>query len=339
MAKQTATNLTSIDAIISAFVTFAAANAGFTNNGTVVIGSDTLYRLSRTTATITTHWGFRNETIVQTSRSDNGITSRMMTVLPTAANWDTVSLGQRKKSRTGFFDLIPNYPSYTFYADGTNAYAVIEVRTNLFTYLCIGNITKIGTFTGGAFLQATDDLQSVGVWEGYQQVGGNSPRNNNALFSTRGVTSAFLYANYVRHHTTGGTLDFMRFGGQDSLGDQNFGCGSLPPMAGSIGNFVSIVDVNDCQLNYWARPFHAAPSPTTLRSPIFVPYVFRQDSATLRARCIGFVENFGAVNMSSLNPKDLVNTDWRVFPLGQKSGDNTVGPVTGIYGYAFKEIP
>ena len=66
---------------------------------------------------------------------------------------------------------------------------------------------------------------------------------------------------------------------------------------------------------------------------------FRMQTADLASGyTIGHVPNVASVSISQLSPKDLVNTDWRIFPISYKGDDDTVATRSDMWGIAYREI-
>lgn len=333
MAIQSASNIANPSALLSAFVSFCVANAGFTDEGTDTVGGETLYKISRTTSSLTTYWGFVYAPQSSGLEPDEIINCRMMHVEPTAANWNTLADGQRNKTRWSLNDNAGPYTGYTFYSDGVNCFAILEIAANIFTHMCIGNITKCDTFTGGEFLQTSFIVKSEfisGRFDGFFSGRSGLP------FSTHASTNN---SNYVRYNTgNNDQRDYFKMGNRDNT-DNVPGCGTMvpgndssPPNYGSSDGSLAVDIFGDINVS--------APTVATLRSPITPCYVLRRDNALDRARIIGEVPNIGSIDISQLNPKDLVNTDWRIYPWAQKNApDTTVAPDSGMYGVAYKEIP
>jgi hypothetical protein len=52
---------------------------------------------------------------------------------------------------------------------------------------------------------------------------------------------------------------------------------------------------------------------------------------------MGYVPNLRLINIALLNPKDVVNTDWMVFPLQSKTGLSGSYAKTLNYGWAVRK--
>jgi len=342
MAVATDTNIVSIDALLSAFITFAVANAGFADEGTVPItlnAPETLRKISRTTNTVTTYWGFVSNSIAaDTSYDKEKAECRMMLVNPTAANWATLDDGQRWFTYSGFWGYAPPYTGYKFYSDGTNVFAAIEVRVGIFTHFAIGNLEKCGTYDGGEFLQGDRHNGSGSTFTSLNAgVSGNS-----LVFSPEASTSigASAGGNYVRFNAGGNDhLDFFRMGSRDNA-DNVSGSGSLAPgyTVSRTGNGQVLTSATTSRLDIFGSIVRFSPSSTTNVAPIMPIYVTRADAILEKQRIIGFVPNIGCVSIANLNAKDIVNTDWEVYPKCKKTGDNT-STTSDFWGIAYKAIP
>lgn len=339
MATQSDTNIASIDALLSAFITFAVANAGFTNNGTDTVDGETLYKISRTKDTVLTYWGFVYAPVVASTEENELADCRMMLSNPTAANWDTVADGQRLKTKLGFYEYAAPYTGYKFYSDGTNVFAAIEVRTGIFTHLAIGNLTKCGTYAGSEFLQADYHPRSSGQFTTFRQSGFGGVQNEHYVFSPR--RSHTRSKNYVRYNVGGGNnTDFFSMGRNDNADNLFSGSGTIAPTT-IIGEY-SLVALSGSNLDaiapYWDDVIDNSPSNATGLAPLMPVYVTRAESALLQQRIIGYVPNIAAVSVQDLTPGELVNTDWEVYPITQKAGDITQNTISDSWGIAYRVI-
>lgn len=338
MTISTKSTITDIDEFLTDLVAFAVANAGFTDESTVTISSDTLYRISKTTASIKTYWGMRFENVTSTTYSNDGVSARMMLALPTAANFATVNVGQRYTTRMGTFNVAPTYTGYSFFTDGDSVFAVLEVTSGVFAHFAFGDIAKVGTWDGGAYLMG-NSFQIVGsTWRDIIEGSNNS---SPTVFGSRAIlgnTNAGG-ANYIRFNTGGAdNTDFTKFGGRDHASDGALvgASGTMPPNYNTVR---SAGDTSSAVNDIWNRIQLNAPSEATFRSPLLPIFISRQTTGDLgNFNMLGHVPNITTVNVSLLQPKDLINTDWRVFPMSSKTLDDTVATKSDIWGIAYKEI-
>lgn len=340
MAISTKSNILSVDEFLTDLVAFAVANAGFTDNGTDGAGTETLYRISKTTDTVLTYWGLRLNTIVSTVYSETRVQSRMMLSLPTDANFDTLAEGQRYKTAMGLFDIAPTFTGYSFFTDGTAVFAVLEVTSGVFAHMSFGDITKAGVWSGGAFLTANNYqfVTSTGLWRPIIEGSHNSAPQ---IFGARQVlgNSDAVGPSYIRYNIGGSDhTDFTKLGGRDHTSD-----GSLVGASGFMSpnyNTGRLISSTSFVTDLYAQMMLASPSVSTFRAPLFPIIMGVQSFADIgQWHVVGHIPNITCVNIKLLDPKELVNTDWRVFPLAYKGIDSSLATLSDVYGVAYREIP
>lgn len=336
MAFTTSTSVANLDVFISDLISFAVTNAGFTNIGNTAIDSDTLYRLSKTTETLTTYWGFRNLDIGGDGAEVSNIIvrSRMLHLSPTAANFIDAPSGAANFTDMGTFNFRGPFTRYYFFTDGNSVFAVLEVRPGIYSHLAFGNMNKIGTWTGGAYLTANNQRRFNNIWNPIDGALTNSQQHIFMCRRSAGPNSTYG-GSFFRVGDAGSTNDFQAVCG--TTNGINASC-NIPPNSG-----ISSADINPIS---FAIPFghsvivRAAPNAFNLRTPIMPVFFFRQSSADpIFSNIYGQVPNIGFFNINNITPGALLDGSWRAFPLVQKSGDNTQATITGIYGVAYKEIP
>ncbi len=343
MSFTTQSTIPSLDSFASDLVDFAVTNAGFTDEGSVLVdsGTITMYRISKTTDTIKTYWWFAEDTISSTTYANSRLQSRMMHVLPTDGNRETLADGQRYTTNMGAFEISPSFTGYSFFTDGIGVFAALEVTSGVFTHINFGNLVKAGSFDGGAYLTANNYQTSfaTGLW--FDIVDGSHSSSSQVLGGRANLASnSIAGAGYVQYNL-GGTdhKDFTKLGGYDHVSDgATVGAsGTITPSY--IGDDLNVLG-STCSWSIWQQLFQETPSTATFRAPLLPVYIVRQNPSDLaQVQMLGHVPNVTAVNMNLLSDKDLVNTDWRVFSLAQKSTDDSVATPAGDYGIAYKEIP
>ncbi|MBL4904274.1 MAG: hypothetical protein JKY62_16750 [Desulfocapsa sp.] len=342
MAFATASNITSLDAFISSFVAFAVANAGFTNESSITIngGANNLYRISKTVDTIKTYWWFTDDDITSDNVfSATRVLGRMMHVLPTEANMETLGDGQRYPSAMGIWDTSPNYTGSAFFTDGLSVFTLLEVTSGVFAHFSFGHITKASVFDGGAYVVG-NNFQAVSGKASWRNIVDGSHNSSSMVFGGRANlgNSTIKAPGYVQFNLGGSdNKDFTKFGGEDhsSDGAEVGASGTIPP------NYNSALTVNtSLGWSIWDLMAKNTPSEATFRAPLFPTYIVRNNPANIfQCQIIGHVPNVTGVNMKLLNNKDLVNTDWRVFSLAQKGTDGSSFTPAGEFGIAYREIP
>lgn len=338
MAFSTASNIVSVDAFLTALVAFAVANAGFTDHGTDVGGTETLYRMSKTVDTVQTWYGLRKETALTGNYSALAVSSRMMLELPTDANFTTINKGQHYHSFMGLFDLAPTYTGYSFFTDGVSVFAVLELTSGVFAHMAFGNLTKVGVWVGGAYLMA-NNFQTGGITN-WLDLTDSSNGAATMIFSARTASPNQGGGCYVRYDTGGlDQSEFTQLNRADSTvtGSRLAASGTIPPNNNAI-TFSS--SVGTLYVDMYRPLLDASPSESTFIAPLLPVMLLRQHSIGNEGAVVplGHVPNIASINLTQLSDKDLVNTDWRVFPMCSQSGDGTVATFSSHYGIALKEI-
>lgn len=207
--------------------------------------------------------------------------------------------------------------SYHFFCDGEVCNAVAEVATNVFSHLNFGFVTKNGSWGGGAFVTGTNTTTSgvagaKGVLSGYNvipfntvsiSIGGSMPPNRSHLRS-----------------------DIVSVGGISGLGSD---------IAGSTNSSFNKGWLSDGG----GRPLvQASPNAFNGRS-VIVPITLIQASIGVSGPYyqLGHVPNAGILNIATIEPKAIVNTDWMVFPIGQKGASGGGYIESGNYAMAYKQ--
>lgn len=339
MAFATQSNIATADTLLINLVAFAVANAGFTDEGTTTVAgtnqSGIMYRMSKTVDGQKTYWYFYYASNWIWG-SDTQYVSRMMTVLPTDANKQDSTVGQYYHTLMGLWDFTPTFTGYSFFTDGASVFVALEVSVGIFAHMCLGHIEKVAAFVGGAFLQANSFNGSTGTWYGITSA---NTGFGSAMFGCRQMVAGINYGGCYLHYVdagTGGHGDFSVFGRTD-VGRVSGMSGTLTPTNGTtdIAHTSTVI-----KWAIWQKMMDlGTPSASTLRSPLLPIYVVRAaDYNTGEFQLIGKVPNIACVNVAILQNKELVNTDWRVFPMTSKIVDSTVVTHSGIYGVAYREI-
>lgn len=340
MPSQTNTNITSIDAFIQEIITYAVANAGFTlgvptfdpGNG------DTVHWVSRTTNGLITYWTFRDRDGSFNNYSDQRMECRMMHEVPDATTYANLDDGQEFFTNMGVFYAVPNFPTSKIYTDGTNIFVVLEAKTGVFTHLAFGNLSKVGTYVGGEFLSATNfsDFVAVPGISNWRPI--TSGNANCLLFSERRYSGSTSNGgvNYVRQNLGGDDRDdYIPFGTDSPVaGLKAFG--TIPP---SLVTTTFTMTSGTFSPTFFTAVQTNAPSPFNLRAPLMPVYIFRRNDAKNKVEPLGHIPNISSVRIDNLNPKEIVNTDWDVYPTSSKIQDPTITSDSGPWGIAYRDVP
>lgn len=327
MPYSESTAVANIDAFIQAFVNFAVANAGFTNQGTTVNDTKTIYHISKGSI----YWNFMEDQFTQTVLQ-NGIYCRMSfakVITRTNMKANNPQAGQRMFSRMCYYEQTGPFVKYFLYTDGNAVHCVLQLYTGVYTHLSFGNLIKLGTWTGGEYLSANNSYwYSVGKYDqwDYQRMnllfdGGNSNLDNIAYG-----------ASYVRHVV--GTQyddyrDFARLG--HAIVDNN---------QAVMMNKTWLEDsaTGEGIFSFWLIE-EASPIGYNVRSPLLPVWTRFKEMATGRWMLRGYVPYAGILNVENLAGETIVENDWIVFPMIQKTGgDETLSPLSEYWGVAYKRV-
>lgn len=340
MTFTTNTNIADLDVFLTDLVSFAVTNAGFTNVGNTPIDSDTLYRLSKLVDGVTTYWAFRNEDLVGDGQSISNINiiSRIMSTSPVAGNFPVTADGNSGSlyhTFMGTYNLRGPFTGYFFFTDGTNVYSVLEIRPNIYAHLAFGHMTKVGVWTGGAYLTSTSARRNASTPFQWWDLDDVQFGDGNYFMQARlaNTSGAIWGKSYFQVANNANFSDFVPLGSLDTGGVT--GSGNCPPHRG-----ISQGSTFAGEIQFGTSLFRVAPSTSNLRSPI-LPLMFFVESSSITGRyeMRGYLENSGYINIANIAPETLTNTDWRVIPLVQKTGSNLTASLSDNVGIAYKEIP
>jgi hypothetical protein len=324
MAFSESTTVSNRLAFLTAFINFAVANAGFTNQGSTVDGADTIYHISKGSI----YWNFmvsdHTQTVVHYS-----IYSRMsFAKVITAANMKaaTSTFGQRVPTRMSTYQSTGPYVKYFLYTDGDAVHCVLQLYTGVYTHISFGNVTKFGTWTGGEYLTAQD---SSYWWAGGYNYDWDYVRN--CILFDGGINNYESGGNYpvgyVRHivgSVQNDATDFARIG--DRITDEQRCRMTTGEPSGANDNGFIYTLVQTCgPINFNAR------------APIFPVYVRIYEYATARWILSGYISGARSLNIEHLAGETIVENDWIVFPITQKEGgDIALCPLSEYWGVAYK---
>lgn len=327
MAWTGPTAAANVDAVLTDLVAFAVTNAGFTDEGSLAgSGSMTsdLYRLSKGGI----YWAFRGYQYTKSGFGTIGrIEARVMHVLPTVANFTTMSAGQRNFSRS---DLYGNYngafTGYYFFTDGVSVNMALEVNPNVFTHLSFGNVTKYGTWTGGEYVSGVYCDYFYSTTSEWRWGSSTGPYFSGGIETTN-------YEGAVRHIPGAAYGDYRDYAGVRSTQTDNQCARFVMPV--NVTDPVSTLD----QRSMIGRLLRDTPSTYNQRACLFPTYLRLWNPTLSLWHLAGHVDNVRVLNMELIDPKELVDVDWMVFPQIAKFGDISSNAVSGSLGVAYKRIP
>ncbi|PHR58712.1 MAG: hypothetical protein COA47_09915 [Robiginitomaculum sp.] len=322
---------TSITDFFTQLRTFAAANAGFSNDGTTSINGNTVHHLSKGGL----FWNFE-----ETLSAVNGIFTwkyarmRMTYTKPTVTFNETTPTGQPRYSCFGFYQSEGPYTSHTFFTEGTAIHCLIEVFPNVFNHMSFGSITKFGAWSGGEYITAGSYQRNSSSTNPFVSNSTSFPfADDYGQGHAAGVGAGFTNAcqGFLRYVQTGTNNDDFAPMGTVKINNQR---------CRMSGNFLSTQDFSVMN-NELLR---SSPNQANLRAALFPMHVRVRDytansPASRDAYFIGgVIPGVRVCNMLELNPYEIINTNWQVFPVVQEDGDLTIAPISLTEAFAYERI-
>ncbi len=321
MAYENVVGVATRTIFITNLIAFCVANASFVDEGTTVDGTDTIYHMSRTTESITIYWNFTLSELTVSSVDEYNIDMKMSYSKITSYDdlTDTGSAGDRQYYRTEMtFNLNDGpYVQTHMFTDGKAVHSVVELYDDVFTIMSLGVADKYGTWEGGEYLQASVAYRLSAEYAYDWDFRGTIVFDGGS--STTSVNTRACYVRHIPDSQLTSEYDFARTGNTTHL-DQE----SRFVVGPSTDNIMQTL-VEDC-----------SPSTYNERAPLFPVYGRVLDNDTSRWIMKMSVPYVRTLNISSLTPGVLVENDWMVFPVIQKSdGDTSLAPLSDDWGLAF----
>lgn len=308
------------DDFITQLCAFAVANAGFADQGTVTSSSGTGSRVVRRISKGGIWWNFLRFS------DSKGINAAMgYSGLAAGTTLPSNPIGADKQTYwtlMGTWDFTGPYVGHYFFTDGTCVHAVLEIAAGIFNHISFGKITPYGSFAYGEYVTA-----------GYYQV--YKPSNVWQDWSSGYCTRAF---NDGAQGQVGNVYSYIRIANAGVAADFN---ALASPYHTSHGMFAGVNDDgNYLKGSLYVRLLRDAHNETTNRTPIFPGLVRLRDSVSGLYQVGGVVPYVGILKMPpDMNPKDIVNTDWQVFPITMRTGGNTsLAAISYEYALAYRRI-
>jgi hypothetical protein len=214
------------------------------------------------------------------------------------------------------------YTGHYFFTDGTCVHAVMEVASGVFNHMSFGKVAKFGTWTGGEYL--------TGGW--HDSINAGSYRDAFSGFHTRPFeddnnSSLNTIHTYVRTAGAVAAADFVPM--------------SSVQVSPYHGMFVGIYHGGVyLKTAFYARLIRHAPNDATNRTPLFPGMLRLRESASNLYHLAASIPYVAFLKMSSdMNPKDIIDTDWQIFPITQRTGGNAVtAPLSFEYALAYRRV-
>lgn len=285
--------------VISAIVNFAVANAGFA----LVDGDGDFQSISKSGL----YWCLAPRS-ASTYVVRYEIGARLTTVVPTADDYTTVT-GQELLSGFGLSIYTGPYTGLHLFSNGAEVNAVLEVVPGAFSHLSFGTINKFGTFTGGQYLTGSVyTVRNEGAWSTNRNKtqpydGGLCTGGNN------GWTPADYYRNAMYYNSS----------------------------------FYPEAVKSDNRRVVWGGVESACNTP--LYNQGYASYNYRRallpiyaiiEETDARSKVIGVSAQARFLNLSGLQNKEIIESDWMVFPYSQRTAIIGTG-YDATYGLAYKK--
>ncbi|MDH5184845.1 MAG: hypothetical protein OEX12_13260 [Gammaproteobacteria bacterium] len=219
------------------------------------------------------------------------------------------------------------YLSYHFFIDPKAFRVVLELNLNEYSHLMFGSITKYGTWTGGQFAQGMNWTDSDSTRDQ-----GGSPYHDYP-YRCNSTTSGYGYNHITANEAA--VFSIRRFG-FDTSAPWDY------PVGGCVGGTeltgMTPVEAGNAYTNptdWWNFIQNQGQNVATGRTPMVPTYVFMRDGSYWVP--LGEDLLVKALNIEAYTPKQVVDTDWMVFPLKTKkpyNGDDTFS--SDMYGIAYK---
>jgi hypothetical protein len=299
MAYQTGSE-SSLSALVSAVLTFAVAEAGYVDEGTWVDGEWTVHALSRGG--------------VYFLLRENGTRSRLNLA-------DAISVGAPWGEQTGkspedsvCYPVTAPYTSYHLFATAGNVFAAVECGPGRYNHFMFGELVKVGIWSGGQFVAAgryDDNHWNDGIFY-YQNAYPLVGEDTDDGYETTSILK-------IAHANNNG---YARFGENRYT---SFSLVRAPTFHGPMGRYLTN---------------RSNPNPFNQRAVMLQVQVYLLDeSAGSQWRPLGYIEGIRGLRIDNLNPQQVINNNWMVFPLAQKgtNGANGVWPGSANYGVAYQQ--
>lgn len=292
------TNVANIDEILTDLVSFAVTHAGFTDEG--VVADDSFPGLNaRSNSYHMSKNGMYYHLLCETGYSKYHTNIGLLL----SKGYNGSGLGgtthrPRYMCNASTHDVTSNFIKRWFFTDGKMVSVVLESRSNHFVHFGLGDIDKIGTFTGGQvvygnFCDHAYKDNSINRWL-YSSPWHNS---NSIMFSkdgNSGSSQVYMPEGYNNEY--------------DYLTSKNTTTGGMSgSVSGTLDNLIK----------------HAV-HPLTNRTVMFPNYIFKETNDALIP--IGSVNQMRVTNINHITPREIVYDKWQVFPLTLKHGNAYYAP-------------
>jgi hypothetical protein len=302
MAYQTGVS-GSVNDLVTALLAFAGAN-GFTASTAWTSGADSLVTLTKNSI----FFVFQYNSTLLSLNTATAVSGSGAATAQTGAAAVSMQVNQ----------IAGPHISYHFFCDGEACHAAVEIATNVFSHINFGFVTKNGSWTGGAFVTGSTTTPTAGAVE-RQLLSGYNLLPFHTLTRVNDVNTPSSSKPHIR-------TDIANVNGVSGMAVGFSGASS------TVFNKAWLVDGG-------GRPLlTASPNAFNGRS-VIAPITLIQSTSGIDGPYyqMGHVPNAGVINIATIEPKADVNTDWMVFPIGQKGTSGTGHINSGNYAMAYKK--
>jgi hypothetical protein len=202
---------------------------------------------------------------------------------------------------------------YHFFSDGQTIHVAVELVTNVFNHFSFGMINKAGNWDNGAYVEGTR-WNPIDFGQGRLQPF-DSPYHSRIFDGMTGYAGR-SYTAFGRNWSTYGLMRAQYNGRVATVTEA------------SPGNGPAVFNANTWSHLGWGLDL-IQDSPNSFNSravlvPIEVALASERAATPANFLQLGQIPTAAAINMAFINPKDIVNNDWMVFPLSQKNGPGII---------------
>jgi hypothetical protein len=285
---------TTVVNMMSAFRSFAVANAGMTLsiNRTEQVPSASVDPLDAYTVICLSktgqHWWFRYR-------------SNKVFGFPCSSNAgaDWANITNRPLNDSELTPIFEPFTSYHLHSEGSMVHAALEMSNGSWTHMNIFSLTKYGSFTGGHGLGVTNCLTDSSFGPDI------SGTYHNYMFGTPAMNDGgglFMSRMYLPYNGK----QYANIGVPISHSSTDYNGALFAHHVNGVGDRI----LRDCPNAFNGRTFGVRMEAFLLDnapggSGLWLP--------------LGYIPNIRAINIKDLNPKDVINTDWLAFPCQAKN--------------------
>lgn len=219
------------------------------------------------------------------------------------------------------------YPfvGYHLFTDGTRVSCVVEIETGCFANLGFGNVDLCGSLQGGEYVVGTFVHNLQGNFSGHP---GYSLNHFGYYIKGSGDLSAIQNQKTTSHMRV--VIDGVR---HYSI----LGC-NADSLSGNYYGF-TMTSCDTMWYDYYTTGYHFilySYNTATGRNPIYPINLMGARASDGLYSHLGHIPGVGTINLENLTNKQIVNSDWMVFPMSERHGPHNKYFNTANYGLAFK---